>query len=144
MDNINYIIHLSGEDSERFYYDMTHVDQENQNRINAFFREIDESISLSVDGDRILAEAAQIDMKSILDLLETDTTCKENVRKISESVMIVFEKHSSVSSSTDDRLVNGKTTVDLRIKKPSYENPWIMGVCMQSNVDLENRLLLIA
>ena len=33
-------IYLSGEDAKRFYHDMTHIDPENQERINKYFKRI--------------------------------------------------------------------------------------------------------
>lgn len=146
MNANHHIIRLSAEDSQHFYHDMTHVDRENQDRINSFLNEIDNSVTLNEDGNRISADTEMIDVKSILDLLNDDLTCKEGIRNISKSVTVECEKQISKSGFMDATLVNGMTSVDLHVENVYVynEHHWEKGSWLQVNVDPHSSLPLIA
>ena len=61
-------------DSERFYYDMTHIDRENQNRINSFMDDIKRNISVRSDGEKIIGHAEELDTADILRILQEGET----------------------------------------------------------------------
>ncbi len=65
MNYSNHNIMLSGEAARNFYRDMTHIDYDNQARINAFMAEINSNIALHEDEDTIAATVKNINVDKI-------------------------------------------------------------------------------
>lgn len=126
MNYRNHNIMLSEESARNFYHDMTHIDHDNQARINAFMAEINSNISLHEDEDTIAATVKNINLDKIAQILRRKASGLNSARSISQTITInigkdmIYNTMNDVLSRTNEQDILGtrarQTSYNVHIK----------------------------